>query len=81
MSAYGSRKVPKPLRRETDAERATRLVMQAHVSEQNRWVKLAARPDAEAKLAAAQTKRARKSRKRNWDASSAHAANPRWYTA
>ncbi len=60
MSAYGSRKQPKPLRHETDAERATRLVMQAHVSEMNRQTKLAHRPDAAERIAAAQAKRERK---------------------
>lgn len=48
----------------SNAERAQRLVMRAHISEHNRRVKLEARPDAPERIAAAQAKRARKNRKR-----------------
>ncbi len=65
----------------TDTQRAERLAAQAAISEHNRRVRLAQRPDADARIAAAEAKRARKARERVWNAASTHAGNPRWYTA
>lgn len=49
---------------EAPLERAKRLQFQAWVSEKNRQVRLAARPDAAQRIAAAQAKRARKNARR-----------------
>ena len=49
---------------EVDTQRAVRVLAQAAISEHNRRVRLAQRPNADARLAAAQSKRERKAAKR-----------------
>ena len=51
------------MRRQTPAERAAQLQWQIAVSESNRRVKLASRPDAERRLVLAESKR---TRRRQW---------------
>ena len=47
-----------------DTRRATRLLAQAAISEHNRRVRLAQRPDADARMAAAKKKRGQRNAKR-----------------